>query len=354
MSLEDDRQALHTLLQRGLEVELFTIGPYLTALYSIPDGVNRAAADIIKSVAMEEMLHMVLVANVMNAIGGRPRLCAELVRQERNSHLELAVRRYPANLPHVDRTLRISLRRFSRRAIEDFREIERPENASQWRSRTPKRTGISSIGEFYDVLTDRLIAASNRWGEKALFNGAPEKQISGADYYGGGGNITVVGGLADAKEALSEVAQQGEGRRYTNQTGDAERFDQPKEVAHFYRFEEILAGRRYDRDADVSLEPSGAILSVDWEVVSPMKDNPSAKKTRPDGVQGLLGAFGQAYGEVLRSLHLAFNGHREALRDQSVTAMHTLREVSIGLLTMNSKDDPRNGPPFWFVELVKK
>jgi hypothetical protein len=352
MTIEKDRQSLYTLLQQALEIELFTVGPYLTALYSVLDGANKVPAGILKSVVMEEMLHMALVANVMNAIGGKPRLCCEQVEKEGNPRVRLEIRKYPSNLPHVDRNLPISLRRFSRAAIEDFREIERPDDPKSWCGNAPRQAKFSTIGQFYEALINQLITASNQWGEKALFNGPRDKQISRVDYYGAGGNVTPVHSLADAKDALSEVAQQGEGRRYTNQTGDSERFDQPKEVAHFYRFEEILAGRRYDRDDDVSLEPSGERLFVDWEAVYPMDDNPSAEKVQPAGVKDLLRAFERAYSDVLQSLHQAFNGKRCALRDKSVPAMHQVREASIGLLTMNSSSDRSNGPPFWFVELV--
>ena len=60
------------LLQTAIEVEHSTIPAYLCALYSIKDGTNQEAAQIIKSVVLEEMLHMILAANVLNAIGGHP------------------------------------------------------------------------------------------------------------------------------------------------------------------------------------------------------------------------------------------------------------------------------------------
>ena len=72
-------------------------------------------------------------------------------------------------------------------------------------------------------------------------------RCSPGSYYGAGGNVISVQGLADAKEVIEEVAQQGEGRvKLSNETGDQVHFGQPKEVAHFYKFEQILAGRHYD------------------------------------------------------------------------------------------------------------
>ena len=56
------------LLQEALQVEHGTIPLYLTTLYSM---YNQSSfeANTIRGVVMEEMLHMVQAANVLNAIG---------------------------------------------------------------------------------------------------------------------------------------------------------------------------------------------------------------------------------------------------------------------------------------------
>lgn len=69
-----DLENLRRHLQTAIEVEHSTIPPYLCALYSIKDGSNVEAAATIKSVVVEEMFHLILVANVLNAIGGSPQL----------------------------------------------------------------------------------------------------------------------------------------------------------------------------------------------------------------------------------------------------------------------------------------
>lgn len=61
-------------LQTALELEHSTIPAYLTALYSIKEGTNLMPVEIIKSVVIEEMLHMVMVANLINAIGSTPKI----------------------------------------------------------------------------------------------------------------------------------------------------------------------------------------------------------------------------------------------------------------------------------------
>ena len=63
---------LRTRLQWAIEIEHSIIPPYLCALYSIKPGSNREAVEALTSVFIEEMLHMTLAANVLNAIGGAP------------------------------------------------------------------------------------------------------------------------------------------------------------------------------------------------------------------------------------------------------------------------------------------
>lgn len=65
-------QHLRSLLQTALEVEHATLPPYLTALWSIRDGYNKKIHRIIKTIVKQEMLHMGLVANIINSVGGHP------------------------------------------------------------------------------------------------------------------------------------------------------------------------------------------------------------------------------------------------------------------------------------------
>ena len=59
-------------LQWAIELEHATIPPYLSALYSIDPARNPEVAEVVRSVFVEEMLHLLLAANLLNAVGGRP------------------------------------------------------------------------------------------------------------------------------------------------------------------------------------------------------------------------------------------------------------------------------------------
>jgi hypothetical protein len=63
-------------LQNAVRLEHATVPPYLTALYTLkPGGAGvRVAAGILRGIVEEEMLHMALACNILNAIGGTPRI----------------------------------------------------------------------------------------------------------------------------------------------------------------------------------------------------------------------------------------------------------------------------------------
>ena len=68
------REQLHSYLYAALQLEHATIPPYLTALYSIRPGSNADAYHVLRVTAVEEMLHLTLAANILNAVGGTPDL----------------------------------------------------------------------------------------------------------------------------------------------------------------------------------------------------------------------------------------------------------------------------------------
>jgi hypothetical protein len=61
-------------LQWAIELEHATIPPYLCALYSLDPARNPEAAQVVGTVLAEEMIHLALAANLLNAVGGAPKL----------------------------------------------------------------------------------------------------------------------------------------------------------------------------------------------------------------------------------------------------------------------------------------
>ena len=102
-------------LQWAIELEHATIPPYLCALYSLDPARNPEATQVVGTVLAEEMIHLALAANLLNAVGGRPVLDSPDLLPT-----------HPTYLPHSNRSVRLSLRPFSREAVEGFLAIERP------------------------------------------------------------------------------------------------------------------------------------------------------------------------------------------------------------------------------------
>src|SRR5690606_16850067 len=98
---------------------------------------NKEASEVLGSIFVEEMLHLTLAANVLNAIGGRPRL-----------DIPEMLPGYPRCLPHGDPGLQMSLLPFGADALNQFLRIERPAAAN-----APARVDrYETIGQFYNAI----------------------------------------------------------------------------------------------------------------------------------------------------------------------------------------------------------
>lgn len=328
-------RSLRLHLQWALELEHSTIPPYLCALYSIPDGVNVQVSTLIRSVVMEEMLHMVLAANLLNAVGGEPDVC----------HRKF-VPSYPTYLPHSDKAFRVHLRPFGREAIETFLRIERPTPPRA----KPRGHRYHTIGQFYEAIREgiELLEQRARKRGKTIFTGRRSRQVDGAAwYYGGGGEPVLVHDLASARRAIGEIMEQGEGLDHTIFDGD-DRFGQVDELAHYFRFNEILLGRRYLPGDSPKSGPTGSELPVDWSARLPMAEDPKAKAyaKRPE-IHRLMVAFNRDYTALLAMLHRAFNG-KPAVLMEAVPLMYRLKYAAQALMAIptGKADGTTVGPSF--------
>lgn len=323
-------------LQWALELEHSTIPPYLCALYSIPNGANAGPSALIRSVVMEEMLHMVLAANLLNAIGGEPSVDSPKF-----------VPSYPTYLPHSDRAFQVALLPFGTAAIDTFMQIERPPRPDA----RPQGNHYHTIGQFYRAILDAFERlASRTGGARKLFTGKRSRQISAATaYYGGGGQPIEVVDLDTARAAIREIAEQGEGFDQTIFDNDSQ-FGQVDELAHYFRFYEIRAGRRFLPTDSPRHRPTGPELLVDWSARYPMAPNPRARQyaDRPE-IHRLMTEFNRKYTALLKVLHTAFNGTPSALTE-AVPVMYALKYRAQALMAIPTgrSDGTTVGPSFEF------
>jgi hypothetical protein len=323
---------LRDSLQKALDLEHFTIPPYLCALYSIQEGTNAVAAKIIRSVVVEEMLHMVMVANIMNALSFAP----EINKEAHYPH-------YPNPLPFPGAQFKVNLLKFSKEAINTFLRIERPA-ASLGLGHPP------SIGQFYASLRNALIEFEQR-AKGTIFTGDHRRQVAKKDYYGSGGKLIAVHNLQDALAALDEIVGQGEGIDGTIDDGDEELFGEGMELAHYFRFNEVFHERAYKTGDGPQDEPSGPALAVDWNAVYNMEPNPKMGniQDRPWLVDKMR-SFNKTYKTLLDTLQDACNGSPAVLKS-SIPIMHQLREHALELMKIPSgHGNYTTGPSFEYVE----
>lgn len=343
---------LKEFLHRAMQLEHATIPPYLTALYSIKPGVNQAATQVLRVIVVEEMLHLTIAANILNAVGGTP----DLVRPG-------FVVSYPTPLPDGETDFEVSIQAFSREALTTFLKIERPARRPQHlvgkglieRKTSPHTTALGShprhenlhfysIGEFYSTIAEGieyLESEAHRAGT-TIFTGDRSRQITSEYYYSGGGELFPVTDLKSALEAIELVIEQGEG------DGGGIYDDSDHELAHYYRFDELVKGRYYQK-GDQPGHPTGPQLQVDWEGAYPIK--PNLKVADIDGLElrEAATAFNKRYGEFLELLTRSYNGQPSLLLE-AVPMMFEFRNMILELIRNPLPNDPgMNGSPTYEV-----
>jgi hypothetical protein len=322
----DTLESLRDHLQTALQLEHATIPPYFTAWLSVNENKNPQAAEVVRTVMLEEMLHLTLVANLMNAVGGRP----ELSDPGRMPS-------YPERLPHCARHFEVSIERYSHDALDTFLKIELP--AAQ--DAEPQPGEYQTIGQFYSAITDGIDRLCEDLGEEGVFIGDEERQLRPEDYYGSG-RLIVVHDRKTALQAIREIKEQGEGTDQSPFDPDQVILgDEPgDEPAHYFRFQELLIGKRYVKGDTVKSGPNGAPIVTDLGAIYPIAKNPKLSDYPDDSpVRLALEAFCDAYSELLVALEAAFNGERIQLVN-AMARMFAVKNQALALMRMPSPNDP--------------
>ncbi|MFZ6870770.1 ferritin-like domain-containing protein [Undibacterium sp. Di27W] len=316
-------------LQTAIELEHSTIPPYLYALYSIKTDQNLEIAHLIKSIVKQEMLHMSLDCNVLNAIGGHPKI----------DHQHF-IPHYPGNLPgSVEDSLIVPLAALSKQLLFDvFMVIEEPEKTVD--GTTPPADGVT-IGEFYAHIKKEICELSKMGN---IFTGPPEKQlVTGFKELQNKG----VYDEATALAAIDMIVEQGEG-------SDTSPIDPEHELAHYYKYAEIYHGRKLI--ANPTPKPDqpawvfeGHRIKFDVGGIYPVISNPNphsyAGKPR---ITDLNLTFNSTYSDMLRKLHNVFNGQPDNLA-LALLSMQSLREQAQLLMTREVVPGQTAGPTFDYI-----
>ncbi len=332
----DDVDDLRIALGNAIALELSTIPPYLTAFFSIKPGFNAEAGAIIRSVAIEEMLHLSLACNILNAVRGQPQIPGALLR-------------YPSPLPmgigdEPGKPFVVPLARLSQTTIAAFMVIEEPEHELEFPDAellaAAPPADYHTIGEFYRALGDLMSSLG-----PGIFTGAKERQVSG---WIGPHFLGPIEGLGDALDAIDVIVDQGEGTS-TSPLAD------PEELAHFYRFEQIQRQATLNPDPGV---PQGyswgkPVVGLDDEGVWPMVDNPPLVPL-PEGSEVARASqqFDATFTRLLDDLQRTFDGAPEIL-GSAVAQMHALRLEAQRLMPLEVPGTTQTaGPRFLYVDEI--
>ena len=324
-------QAVQSALQDAIELEHSTIPVYLYALYSLDPRKNAAVAEIITSVVIEEMLHMTLACNVLNALGGCPVI-------DKPGFIPT----YPGPLPGgIDSDLIVHLAPFSHDQLAAFMKIEEPEDPLHFpvvatRGLEPPRT----IGQFYMEIKRQI----DLLGDDA-FCTAPRHQV-GPDFMDGS---VVVTDVATASQAIDLIIEQGEGTKESPleaATGDV--------VAHYYRYAEISYGRKLipNPDAGPQTPPDerylygGTPINFNESGVYAVPTDPQAAKYPAGSAERhACDTFNYAYTSLLKTLHATFNGEPDQL-SSAIGLMMSLKQLARDMMSGSNPAGVNVGPSF--------
>ncbi len=314
------REQLIYWLHEASEIEHNLMCCYLYAAFSIKTGDPRwspaqaqavaAWSRTITSVAMEEMTHLCLVGNLMNALGGTAHLGRPVFPVDPGP--------YPAHFV-------IRLQPFSLATVEHFMFLERPvtsavheaagfeplrsyQRGSATERISPGARDYATVGQLYATLRQGLDAFAQEHGESALFMGDPALQIDSTQAPLPG--VCTVTNLQEAHRALDTIVAQGEG------AGDEH------VQSHFSRFSRIAQELAAEQARDAAFDAA-------WPAATnPVMNPPPTPQGKvhvnhPDATALL--DFGNAlYTASLRCLLQGFAGRGRAAKAPWLSASFAL------------------------------
>jgi Ferritin-like len=254
-----NREHLWWLLSEAAQLEHMIMCQYLFAEFSLKEGTDEGLTGeqaeavgrwrkTVHGIAVEEMLHVALVANLMAAIGAAPAFGRP---------------NFPQRSGYFPSGLQLDLLPFGERALRHFLYLERPEgmelqDAEGFVPAAPPREPVradesmprgqefATIGHLYRGVADGMRSLSARIGERALFVGLPRAQATPELFRWP--QLIAVTDLGSALAAVEEIIEQGEGARgeWTS--------------AHYGRFLGIWDEYQELRRRDPSFEPARPVL----------------------------------------------------------------------------------------------
>lgn len=223
-----DLEWIKRSLQSAVELEFSTLPLYLSAMFSL-EVQNYSAYNIIRSVAMEEMVHMSIAANMLAALGGSPAI--------KNIKINYPTKGLPGG---CEPDLNIGLANFSKNQLKNFMRIEVPECLVAELALPAK---YPTIGVFYKSIKS-AIRKNEEAVREAVKKGGPANQV--------GDNIGFTKFLYEPGKdpikmfcnGIHEILEQGEGADSKDLLTSP---DFETEESHYAKFAELYYGAMYKK-----------------------------------------------------------------------------------------------------------
>jgi hypothetical protein len=295
----ESREHLWYLLTEASQLEHMIMCQYLYATFSLKVAddedlteAQRAAVArwrrVLGDISVDEMLHLALVANVMAAIGAAPTVSRP---------------NFPQRSGYFPPTVQLDLLPFGEAALTHFLYLERPEGMERLDAdgfvptapahdplapdeALPRVQDFLTVGHLYRGIADGLSHLVDRFGERAVFVGAPRAQARPELFRWP--QLIAVTDLESAHAAIEEIIDQGEGARGNWRE------------AHYGRFLDMWNELRELKAADPSFEPARAVKAAfvkqPYDVVEPqtLVTDPAARSVAE--------LFNLAYEALLQAL----------------------------------------------------
>jgi CDGSH-type Zn-finger protein/uncharacterized Fe-S cluster protein YjdI/rubrerythrin len=322
------REELIFLLAEAAEIEHNLMCCYLFAAFSMKneaDGLTPEQAKVVAgwrrdiiSIAIEEMSHLALVANITIAVGGAPHFSRP---------------NFPISAGYHPSGVVVELHPFNKSTLDHFIYLERPEGndrpdgaAFAQKAETydrnmgadklmPNGQDYATVGHLYRGIRQALESLSTRLGESHLFIGDMSLQV-GPDLTPLPG-LTVVKCLKTALAACDTIVSQGEGA-----DGDNER-------SHYNRFLAMCDAYHKMEAADPGFAPARPVASNPVMRRGPDRGNLWVDAPEAAAVMDLANAI---YNVMLRALSQGFADNdpirKRAFIDVSIDGMYALTPVA--------------------------
>ncbi|MDX2235774.1 MAG: ferritin-like domain-containing protein [Hyphomonadaceae bacterium] len=336
------REALIARLSEAAEVEHNLMCVYLYAAFSLKDGeadgLSPAEAEAVRrwrgeilAVAREEMVHLLLVSNLLTAVGG----AAHFGRMN-----------FPIPPGSLPAEMQVRLAPFDRDTLQHLIWLERPDGVDEPMGEgfqpiqryergmrgegarlMPHAIDYPTVGALYAQLESDLDAIAARLGEDTLFIGPRTGQIDATLIAMPG--VTAVVCLATAHAAIRGIVEQGEGARI----GDA--------TSHYARFKTIA------RDYDALLAANPGFAPAHPAAHNPVMRRPPTPEGKvwieAEQAAVIVDLANAIYAHMLRLLTQAFGrtgpeAERAALIDAAIATMVALTPAAEAATRFPARD----------------